>query len=475
MNTHTTDHGEPSSLELRVLHGPQAGSTLPMEHGQTYTLGTADSCAVLLAGTQLEAEHVALTVDGDGIQVMPLEGRVMTLDRGEVTSGQVMALGTVLRLGRVKLTVDRVNAPWPDDGILEEAETPTPAAELQSTKPLASMPATTRSAKKAKRANGPKGRSALPAVLAGAAIFLVAGSALAAWITSQGSDDNTEAPVVTLPLSMPAALPSAAASQAIAVATPAADTLDLPALAKAFPEATLQAGRAAGGKWVVTGRIASEDARRRLHEAAAALPARPEVRVLLDAERLTAVSQFADRRRVAGDTELNVERRPSGVIRVTGATASPASLSALLDAARTDLGSAAPLEFQVLTRTELPEIFEERLRVSGLMPKFKVVQRTPQLELQARLTGAQVRAWENVFMEFTREYGSVLTVRAKVEQERDGLESQVESVVGGAFPYVVTTRGTRVAPGGQIDGRTLLAIRDGELQFSDGLRVRFSN
>ncbi|RYX93977.1 MAG: EscD/YscD/HrpQ family type III secretion system inner membrane ring protein [Comamonadaceae bacterium] len=459
MNTYTTDHGEPSSLELRVLHGPQAGSTLPMEHGQTYTLGTADSCAVLLAGTQLEPEHVALTVDGDGIQVMPLEGRVMTLDRGEVHSGQVVSLGTVLRMGRVKLTVDRVAAPWPGDDILEEAEGPAPAPEPQASQAPAHASLASRPVKRRPRPGVSGSRKRLPALVAGACIFLLAGSALAAWITSQSVEEDV--PVAPVPTAR--------------VSGPKPTVLDLPAFSRGFPEATLQAARSSDGKWVVTGRIASEEGRRKLREAAAALPATPEIRVMLDAERLMAVTQFVDKKRVAGDTELNVERRAAGVIRVTGATASAASLSALLDAARTELAAMSPLEFQVLTRAELPEIFEERLRVNGLTPKFKVVQRTPQLELQARLTGPQVRAWETLFMEFTREYGSVLTVRAKVEHERDGLENQVESVVGGAFPYVVTTSGARVAPGGLIDGRTLLAIRDGELQFSDGLRVRFSN
>ena len=462
MNTDTSEyHGLQQPLELRVLHGPQAGSTLPIEHGQAYTLGTSDNCAVLLSGTQLEPEHASLTVDDDGIQVMPLEGRVMTLDRGEVASGQVLTLGTVLRLGRVKLTVDSVDAPWPHDEVLEEPDAPAPVlVALDPTLDDEALlaPKVLSVAAASAGASASRSRNVMPTVLVGTTVTLLMGTALAAWMTLQNPNQSEQV-----------AAPVAVAS------VPKVEALDVTALSKSFPEATLQAARVESGKWVVTGRIATEDARRRLREAAAALPLKPEVRVLLDAERLTAVSQFADKRRVAGETELSVERRPAGVIRVVGATATPGTLAALVDAARSELTIAAPLEFQVLTRAELPEIFEERLRQAGLTPKFKVLRRNPQLQLQAKLTGPQVRAWENLFMDFTRDYGSVLTVRAQVEQERDSLERQVEAVVGGTFPYIVTTSGARVAPGGMLDGRTLVAIRDGELLFSDGLRVRYGN
>jgi hypothetical protein len=206
--------------------------------------------------------------------------------------------------------------------------------------------------------------------------------------------------------------------------------------------------------------------------AAASAPA-PEARVVTEAERLAIVKRFLDKRRVAGEVELSVTRGDAGVLRVGGAAATQAALTTVMDAARTELADAAPVTFAVTLRSELPARFEDRLRSAGLAPKFKVIRREPQMDLQALLTAPEVRAWENVFVEFTREYGSVLTIHAQVQQERDVLETQIETVVGGAFPYVVTTAGRRVTPGGVMEGRTLLAIREGELVFSDGLRVRY--
>jgi len=173
--------------------------------------------------------------------------------------------------------------------------------------------------------------------------------------------------------------------------------------------------------------------------------------------------------------ELRVQQGRAGALRVVGAAATPAGLAGVVDAAAAELADVGPVEFAVLLRSELATRFEDRLRVSGLAPKFKVLRREPELELQAVLTSQQVRLWESLFLEFTREHGSVLTVRAQVQHERDTIEKQIVTVVAGAFPYVVTTGGRRIAPGGLLEGRTLTTIREGELVFSDGLRVRYGN
>jgi hypothetical protein len=412
MNTSATqDYVPTEALELRVLHGPQAGSTLPLELGETYTLGTADTCAVLLAGTQIEAEHVALSADGDGIQVNLLQGKVMTIDRGEVSSGQVLALGTVLRLGRVKLTVDSVDAPWPHDDALEEPElapAPQPDADAaEQSPPDAPLQVRERTASRSAHSRG-----IMPSLLLGGAAMLLMGAAVAAWVTA----DKGRQPV--------------------------ADSTVLQQVAPPAPAASAKA---------------------------------PEVRVISDSERLAVVTKFLDKHRVAGEMELNVEKGASGALRIVGAAATREKLTAVTDAALTEQAEAAPLNFAVLLRSELPARFEDRLRSSGLAAKFKVQRRDPQLELLAVLTAPEVRTWEKLFLEFTRDYGSVLTIVAQVQHERDTVQAHIETVVGGAFPYLVTTAGNRVAPGGMLDGRTLMAIRDGEVVFSDGLRVRYGN
>ncbi|WP_152682735.1 type III secretion system inner membrane ring subunit SctD [Caenimonas sp. SL110] len=474
MDNHTELSAQAEPLELRVLHGPQAGSTLPIEHGTTYTLGSADSCAVLLAGTQIEGEHVGLTVDGDGIAVTTMDGKVTTIDRDEVHDGQVMPLGTVLRLGRVKLTVDSVDAPWPQEEALEEPDpvvAPQTDPEQEAQEEVEQEASDAVNTSLASRPAVSRPRSLAPVLMLGVAAALLVGAAVTAWVSSEAGPVTAQEEVTT-PITRPIALAPASAS---ASAPTAAPTLDVAALTREFPQATLTAARGADGRWVLSGRIPSEEARARLRQVASALPTAPDVRVMLDGERIAAVAQFLQKHRVVGEMELNVNASDTGALRIGGAAATREGLAAVVDAARKELADAAPMNFAVVLRPELPGRFEERLRNAGLASKFKVLSRDPKLELQAVLTGNEVRVWEKLFEEFVRDYGNVLTIVAQVKHDREIVEVHIETVVAGAFPYVVTTSGKRISPGGVLEGRTLVAIRDGELVFSDGMRVRYGN
>jgi hypothetical protein len=72
------------AIELRVLHGPQAGARLPLQPGHGYTIGTADTCAIVLGGAQVAEEHARISADAGGISVEPLDGRILTLAGEEV-------------------------------------------------------------------------------------------------------------------------------------------------------------------------------------------------------------------------------------------------------------------------------------------------------------------------------------------------------------------------------------------------------
>jgi type III secretion system YscD/HrpQ family protein len=472
MDGHEHEHDDDSSfgaqmhddaIELRVLHGPQSGSTLPFEPGQEYTVGTADTCAVLLAGSQIEPEHVTLCAQGDGIQVLPLQGKVLTLERMEVPYGDRVRLGTVLRIGRVLLTVDRVEAPWPEEEVLEEPATaaaPAPSREVQEPVTNEAAVPNRASAKPARRAR--RSRSFFPTLMLGSAATLLMGAAVAAWVTSADAQKAADA----------------AAAQAAqgAASAPVRAGVDIAELSRSFPEATLRATQAADGHWIVGGRISSENARKRLREAVSALPGHVETHVLLDSERQASVLAFVQKHRVAGMSELGVRPGNAGALRIVGAVATPQAVAALTQAAQAELADAGPLEFEILSRLQLQARLQERLHAAGLDGRFKVTGTDDaRLDLKAVLTPQEVRTWENLFAEFTREYGSVLTVTAQVQQERDQIESHIEAVVAGSFPYVMTTGGKRIAPGGALDGRTLVAIRNGELLFSDGLRVRYAD
>ncbi|HVZ45049.1 MAG TPA: type III secretion system inner membrane ring subunit SctD [Ramlibacter sp.] len=445
---------ESRELELRILHGPQAGSSMPLEEGETYLLGTADNCAVLLAGTQIEAEHAELTVDATGIRVTPIEGKVMSIDRVEVSPGRFVVLGTVLRVGRVKLTVDSVDAPWPSEESLEEPdvvavakEEPAQAVAEAEPETLVKVvqPAPRRKARRKARAAGV--RAFVPQLLLGGAAMLMVGAALAAWVTSDGTQQHP-APETTAETT-PETTPETAAAAGTA----------------AEPKLALRAADALGARFAAAPNAARGD------------PSAANSALMTPAERAAAVLDFVEAHYVPGEMELRSQPGRDGAVRIVGAAATEAAAAAVIDAARKRFAGAGPIEFSILTRPELAARFEEQLRGAGLASKFKVTQREPKMELEAVLAQPEVRTWENVFAGFTREYGSLLSITAHVRPER-GEEIgpiQIETVVGGAFPYVVTAAGRRIAPGGVLEGRTLVAIRDGELVFSDGARMRYAN
>jgi sugar/nucleoside kinase (ribokinase family) len=79
-------------LELRVLHGPQAGSRLTLAIGD-YVLGTDDECEVMLAGPRLQGAHARLKFDGDLASITPLEGAVLDAQGKEISGLFTLALG----------------------------------------------------------------------------------------------------------------------------------------------------------------------------------------------------------------------------------------------------------------------------------------------------------------------------------------------------------------------------------------------
>ena len=99
-------------IELRVLHGPQAGSRLTLVIGD-YVLGTDDECEVMLAGSRLQGLHARLKFDGDRAAIMPLDGVVLDAHGNEISEECTLALGMPVELGGVWIVVDEADAPWP--------------------------------------------------------------------------------------------------------------------------------------------------------------------------------------------------------------------------------------------------------------------------------------------------------------------------------------------------------------------------
>ncbi|VTU22867.1 Yop proteins translocation protein D [Variovorax sp. PBL-H6] len=464
MSGENTELGD--AIELRVLHGPQSGARLPLQPGHGYTIGAADTCAIVLGGAQVAQEHARISVDASGISVETLDGRVLTL-AGEEAGPEPLPLGTVLQFGLVKLTAASVGDEWPADEALqmrsvsrgsaaeEEGEdlddgaAPTPDVHPPAPSPSAGVQSL-------------KYAEARRYAVYGAAVLLIG---VAVFAAMQRPAEAIASPVADSTGSLdPEARP---------VATEAENASAVAEVLKSFPKGALVVRRTEDGGWAVEGRLRTGKDLQRLRDSVSMLEMPVAIKVMLDAERLDAVKRFVQTQHSPGRLELRMEPGAGDVLRILGSASSDEEAAAFPERARGELAALEPIEFDILRPEQIRERFMDRLREAGLDGKFRVTATEPALELRAVLSPAQTRIWEALFLDFTRRYGSTLKISAHVEPERDAVAANVAAVIGGPFPYIVTTSGQRIAPGGALAGNTVVSMRDGEIVLSDGTRFRY--
>jgi len=459
---------EADVVELRVLHGPQAGSRLPLMPGAPYLIGAGEACDIMLAGAQVESEHAHIEVDEGHWTIAPASGRALRLDGQACDANQALGFGTVVLLGRVKLTVDHQDAEWPQDEALEpqprpEAEPePSPEADAApASSPGAQADPPASDARKQPTQSKPpslwRRRATAVAIFVTIATASLALTAYAAWQVVQ-------------PIEPP---PPAEVAPPAVLAVPVSPEERMRDWLQA-QDANARLLLDGGGEqpWRVLGHVKLDDDRQRLIDSARDLPWPVEVSVLTSAERLTAVQRYADKQastptlavRALTDGQVNPKLRVIALNQVQA--------DEFIAAMRRDLRLLEPIDTEVLLPPAVRLRFMERLNTTDLGQRFTVVRNEPDLRLTALLRQGDVGRWEQLFSDFTREHGSVLSISAVVRLESDAIESRIRAVVAGAYPYVMTTSGQRVAPGGAIDGKTVVAVNAQEVVFSDDLRVR---
>lgn len=403
----------PPALELRVLHGPQAGSSLQLEPGVEYTLGTGEDCEVFLSGAGVEAHHAVLDISAAGVRIVPRDGRVMVAGRELAEAGD-LSLDTVVQLGKVKICASLAGAPWPGEDELERALEEAAAAAAVPSPGVEPGPAEEPLAVAAV----PPARqrvSAGPLFGALGVLACVACAALIVWHEVHAQEADAAIPVQGV---QPAAL---------------------------APDLSASARRP---------------------------PAPPEPRT--PAARLADVRAALEKLRQTGSLELRAEAGDGQAIRVRGAAQSEEGAATALAAVRAAVTDADPMEPAFFTRAQLRERFIAELRNQGLAAKLSQSESADELQLDGALAPVDRARFEALFLDFTAAHGTVLNVRARIRDQTADVASGVAAVVGGPFPAVITTSGQRVGPGGMLGGRMVASIRDGEVAFADGVRLRFN-
>lgn len=442
-----------SGFELRVLRGPQAGCRLTVTPGVDYRLGSADECSILLAGQLIQPEHALLRLEHHTVEVTALDGKVTVqgLELDEDTAD--LDLGQIMLMGHVALCIDHSDAPWPDEADIAAGLEPVDEEDDDD------LDLDLEDDEADEHEDEASGTAVDPA----------------------GPSGRTEQQTARLSVNTGAAL----APQAMRPRHPRVHTRQMTALlgisglvmlsglAVALGPALIHGARTAQTIKPVTAPLSMSGASADSElPAPAAIPTGNET---FTKETVT----------LALDPLIRTleERLPASIrwswrgeqVHVQVASAHASAIEEIKGALHDARELIGPFQIGVLHPADIETRFVQELELAGLSRKFKVMPGAPdRLSYQAVLSQEEVAAWEQLFMSFTAAYGRFPDITVKVSAEQDRLGGTIGAVIGGAFPYIVTPNGARIAPGGQLMGRTIASVQIGEIAFTDGTRYRFS-
>jgi hypothetical protein len=164
----------------------------------------------------------------------------------------------------------------------------------------------------------------------------------------------------------------------------------------------------------------------------------------------------------------------AGVATLSGAVSSAERLESVRAALIAGVPGITRVESRALLPDALLKQLKERIAAAGLSSRLAVLSDAPEVKLGGRLYPDEIAKWENLFVEFSRDYGDVLPIRATVTRVVPKPPVGVQTIVGGAVPYIVTDSGQFVNQGGDVQGHTLTAIRDGEVVFEGSKRIKLA-
>lgn len=295
---------------LKIVQGPNAGAEIALVEGVRVTLGSADSCDIVLADPTLPAEACAIEASADSVVLEPHGGASETLAPLQVRS-----------FGSTALAVGPADAPWgplsweapaaaePAAAAEEAADAP-PPPPAEGTPPVPGA-ATSGGTEKAGAGPAEPAPSRSRILRLGGLVLLLLLLLLAAWLFARRW---------AKPASPDGPAPSG----------PAPSAESLPALAGRYGLTVVETN----GTTLARGDFATRA--ERLAATAALYEAKPGIKLDL-ADRETLLSSASDLLAAATDGTLTVADVTNRVAVLAGRVADPATLQATLDALRADV------------------------------------------------------------------------------------------------------------------------------------------
>jgi type III secretion system YscD/HrpQ family protein len=452
---------EVAPIELRILHGAQAGSRLCLAVGE-YTLGCGDSCTLILEGSGVEDRHAILRFDGDAAWIDPVDGVVRNAHGDRIDDEQELTYGLPVELGNVWISVDREDAPWPDPSsvmpidIRKNIET-----EEGDVSPVFNDGDAVGAAHTAASVEGapqpmPKRKRRVAYALL-LALMLVAGG-LGAYSLIQADH---------VPPVVDAAQPATAE---VVQPPPPQAVIDL---IKDFPRTRLTLQQEQGQeRWVVSGYVTKPEQQQELSGMLASIAPTVQSRVLVEEE----LAQNA-RQVLAGEPGaafVKVNDAVGGILQLAGAASSAGDVQRLEAKLLANVTGVSEVKSHILLPAQLGKVLRDRIAAASLGDRLAISSEAPEMHLSGRLTMEEIRRWEDLLVAFNREYGNVLAIRATVTRLVPKPPVGVQAIVGGAVPYIVTPAGEHINQGGDVNGHTLVSVKDGEVVFEGRQRVRIA-
>lgn len=445
-----------AQVELRVLYGPQAGSRLPLSPG-SYLLGTGDECAVMLAGPRMQESHASLEFDGETPSVTPIDGNVFDAQGNELQATLALRLGMPIELGGVWITIDYVDSTWPDpEEVAAIAGLASPQQLPQVDLPVADATAAT---ERSAAASGNKVRWAWLATsmpIAIVALLGVAAFGMTAWLLH----------------SQP---PGSGATARADEQRPSSSTSALQeALARVAPGQDIRVTQNVDGNLQVAGYARDPASRDKIFAAIRKHDSAATIKVHVDSELLDAARKVVERQADPRKMKVTVTSVANGQAELAGAVSSASVRESLAAHIRTEVPAIISMSGTLMTSEDLSSLLQDRIMTSGLIGKLQIVERQPEFIVRGRLVEPDIMKWERLLTDFSREYASLLPIRATIQMLLRKPPVDVQMVVGGSMPFIVTEAGQRIGRGGDANGHTLSSVGEQEVVFEGNERFKIA-
>ena len=441
-------------IELRVLFGPQAGSRLQVAPGN-YDLGEGDECEVILSGPKMLGRHAQLSFDGEQLTISPLDGKVCDAQGNEISESFPLGLGMPVEMGGIWISVDEVDAEWPDPTDVVSIMPPAAAASATSTSAEDSSTEKNDSTDEKPRR---RAKAALITSITALTVMGIAGITLAAWLVNHPNQ-----PTTTLDATPKAALPDPPNLHKVRqiLGTTAAGS---------SVEVIVTRDR----RLLIKGFVPDQASKTALTTVLETLTPPPQIDLQVDTDLSAAAATLLAERIDPSSAKLKVESVSGGVLTIEGAVLTQRARDAVMDLLQTSLPGLKRVNASIVMAEDLPQLLQDQLAASGLLKKIQIIDRQPEFLLRGALTDDDMRRWENLIVNFTDRYGKLLPVKAVFKLATRKPPVNVQAIVGGTTPFVITENGDRITRGGDVNGNTLMIVKDTEIIFEGSERFRIS-